>query len=60
MMSDSIMHDSVYVHTFQQHVIKFIKCTSESPLKKKNFYFYDESQPNTKAEKKITKYYTPQ
>jgi hypothetical protein len=34
MISDCLKHDSILVHTFQQHLIKFIENTYESPLKK--------------------------
>jgi hypothetical protein len=52
-MSDSIKHHSVYVHTFQQHVIKFIKYTSESPLKIITVYFSDESAAQNKSRKNL-------
>jgi hypothetical protein len=34
MISDCLKHDSVLVHTFQWHLMKFFENTSESPLKK--------------------------
>jgi hypothetical protein len=34
MISDCLAHDSILVHTVQQHLMKFIQNTFESPLKK--------------------------
>jgi hypothetical protein len=42
MMSDCLKHDSILVHTFRQHLMKFIENTFESPLKKV-VYFSDGS-----------------
>jgi hypothetical protein len=42
MISDCLKHDSILVHTFQWHLMKFIENTFESPLKK-IVYFSDGS-----------------
>jgi hypothetical protein len=38
MISDCLKHDSILVHTFQQHLMKFIQNTFESPLKKMVYF----------------------
>jgi hypothetical protein len=42
MVSDCLKHDSILLHTFQQHLMKFIQNTFELPLKKM-VYFSDRS-----------------
>jgi hypothetical protein len=37
MISDCLKHDSILVHTFQRHLLKFIENTFQSALKKKFF-----------------------
>jgi hypothetical protein len=56
MISDCLTHDSILAHVFQRHLMKFIENTFESPL----FTSLMGLHPNTKTEKKITKYYMPQ
>jgi hypothetical protein len=34
MIPDCLKHDSILVHTFRRHLMKFIENTFESPLKK--------------------------
>jgi hypothetical protein len=34
MIPDFLRHDSILIHTFRQHLMKFIEITFESPLKK--------------------------
>jgi hypothetical protein len=50
MISDCLKHDSILVQTFQWHLMKFIKNTFESPLKKW-FTSLMGLQPNTKTKK---------
>jgi hypothetical protein len=57
MISDCLKHDSILVHTFQQHVMKFIQNALESPLKK-FVYFSDGSAAQCK--KKLLNFSMPQ
>jgi hypothetical protein len=50
MISDGLKHDSIFLYTFQQHLMKFIENTFETPLKKL-FTSLMGLQPNTKTEK---------
>jgi hypothetical protein len=50
MISDWLNHDSILVHNFQWHLMKFIENTFESPLKKL-FTPLMGLHPNTKTEK---------
>jgi hypothetical protein len=50
MMSDCLKHDSILVHTFQGHLMKFTENTFESPLKK-IVYFSDGSATQYKNRK---------
>jgi hypothetical protein len=49
-ISDCLKHASILVHTFQRHLMKFIKNTFESPLKKM-VYFSDGSAAQYKNRK---------
>jgi hypothetical protein len=53
MISDCLKHDSIVVYSFQQHVMKFIENTFESPLKKKIVYFSGGSAAQYKNRKKL-------
>jgi hypothetical protein len=53
MISDCLKHDSILVHTFRRHLMRFIENTFESPLKKKLFTSLMGLQPSTKTEKKF-------
>jgi hypothetical protein len=50
MIPDCLKHDSILVHTFQWHLMKFIESTFESPLKK-IVYFCDGSAAQYKNRK---------
>jgi hypothetical protein len=47
-----LKHDSILVHTFQRHLMKFIENTFESPLKK-TVYFSDESTAQYKNRRNV-------
>jgi hypothetical protein len=49
MISDCLKHDSILVHTFQQHLMKFIENTFESSMKKMVTSVMG-LQPNAKTE----------
>jgi hypothetical protein len=51
-ISDCLKHGSILVHTFQQHLMKFIGNTFESPLKKM-VYFSDGSAAQYKNRKNL-------
>jgi hypothetical protein len=50
MIPDSLKHDSILVHTFRRHLMKFIENKFELP-RKKMFTYLMSLQPNTKTEK---------
>jgi hypothetical protein len=52
MISDCLKNDSILVHTFQQHPMKFIENTFESPLKE-IVYFSDGSPVQYKNRKNL-------
>jgi hypothetical protein len=52
MISDCLNRESILVHTFQQHPMKFIENTSVSPLKKM-VYFSDGSAAQYKNRKNV-------
>jgi hypothetical protein len=58
MVPDCLENDSVLVHTFQQHHMKFTENSSESSLKKK--VLSSGSASKYKNRKKFTKHYLPQ
>jgi hypothetical protein len=52
MIPDCLKHDSILVHTFQRHLMKFTENTFESPLKKM-VYFSDGSAAQYKTRKDL-------
>jgi hypothetical protein len=59
MIPDCLKHDSILVHAFRRHLMKFIENIFESPLKKNCLLLWWVCSPIQK-QKKISKYYMPQ
>jgi hypothetical protein len=59
MVADCLEHDSIFVHIFQQHLMKFTENSSESSLKK-NVNYSSGSASQYKNRKMFNKHYLSQ